>query len=59
MLERRQRAQDVQNDIPARPQGMTIDDPSKLARYLLSRGGLAWFPTANVEDGLQIISISL
>ena len=26
---------------------MTKDDPSKLARYLLTRGGLAWSPTAH------------
>jgi hypothetical protein len=28
------------------------NDPSNLARYLLSRGGLAWSPTAHVERPL-------
>ena len=45
-------AQDAQKDCPARPQGMTKDNPSKLACYLLSRGGLAWPPTAHVERPL-------
>jgi hypothetical protein len=29
-----------------------LNGPSKLARYLLSRGGLAWSPTAHVERPL-------
>jgi hypothetical protein len=29
-----------------------LNDPSKLARYLHSRGGLAWSPTAHVERPL-------
>ena len=44
--------QDAQKGRPARPQRATQDDPSKLARYLLSRGGLAWSPTAHVERPL-------
>jgi len=44
--------QDTQKARPSRPQEVTKDNPSKLARYILSRGGLAWSPTAHVERPL-------
>jgi hypothetical protein len=38
---------DAQRGCPARPQRVTKDDPAKLARYLLSRGGPDLSPTAH------------
>ena len=43
---------------------LATNDPSKLARYLLSRGGLAWSPTAHVEQymlppSLLVISLGM
>ena len=43
--------QDAQNVIPARPQGATKDDPSKLARVRYLRDGPDESPTARVQRG--------